>query len=161
MLQSKLKVVVLRFSKEFQLWAALLFTPFKMTAPHRLWADRCLSASVQPLNGSSALRAMGGNHHFGSLIPGCKHLTRACPDRIYSSPVKSPSVCVRVCGCTHKREGPLLCYRLGHGHVALIIPLSANNKSLAACHSQQAKLVIIVMGLDEKGSEIVLLEVFI
>lgn len=104
---------------------------------------------------------MGGNHHFWSLIPGCKHLTRACPDRIYSSPVKSPSVCVRVCGCTHKREGPLLCYRLGHGHVALIIPLSANNKSLAACHSQQAKLVIIVMGFDEKGSEIVLLEVFI
>lgn len=94
-----------------------------------------------------------GTGTSGVLIRGCKQLTRACPDRMSAAPVKAPSVnvCVWVCAPQHKRDGPLLCYRLRHGCVALIIPLSAHNKSLAACHSQRTKLVISVTVLLEKG----------
>lgn len=60
------------------------------------------------------------------------------------------------CALPHKREGPLLSYRLGHGCVALIIPLSAHNKSLAARHTQRAKLVISVTVLHEKRKQWVL-----
>lgn len=67
-------------------------------------------------------------------------------------------MCVWVCTPQHKSEGPLLSCRLGHGWVALIIPLSAHNKSLAACHSQRAKLVITAVVFHEKGSGVALLE---
>lgn len=68
-------------------------------------------------------------------------------------------MCVWVCALQHKREGPLLCYRLGHGCVALIIPLSAHNESLAACHIQRAKLVINVMALLRKTAGFLCLRV--
>lgn len=139
-------------------WCALLIH-VEMTVLHTLWADRCLSASVQPLTSSTVMRAVGGNHQFLTLILGCKHLTRACPNKINSAPIKFPSVCVCewVSACVyvwvHKRERPLLCYRLRHGCFALIIPLSAHNKSLAACHTQRAKLVISCLGFfSDKGS---------
>jgi len=100
---------------------------------------------------------MGGNQRFWSLIRGCKHLTRACPDRINPAPIQAPppvNACVheRAWACTpqHKRQGPLLSGRLGHGCVALIVPLSAHNGSLAACQTRRAKLVINVTVLHEK-----------
>lgn len=132
-----------------------------MTALHTLWADRCLSASVQHLNSSTALRAMGGNCHFWSLIPGCKHLTRACPNRINSSPVKSPSVNVCVCLCACMKECGCALFNTNvkglsspTGWDMAALPSSyhwVHNKSLAACDTQRAKLVIKATVLHEKG----------
>lgn len=130
-----------------------------MSALHSLGADRCPTS--KQLNST---KGNGWELLVLSLIPGCKHLTRACRYRINSAPIKSPFMCVCACvhvwACTHqhKRDGPLLSNRLGHGCVALIIPLSAHNKSLAVCHILQAKLVIKVTMLLEKSSMVALFE---
>lgn len=64
-----------------------------------------------------------------------------------------------VCTSLHKYTGPLLSSRLGHGSVALIIPFSEHNKSLAACHTRRAKLVIDAVAFHEKSNSGDLIEV--
>lgn len=74
-----------------------------------------------------------------------------------------------MCACVCEREGGALVNTnvksqssaagWDKARVALITPLSAHNKSLAACHNQQAELVISVTGLHEKGGVLLCLRV--
>ena len=142
------------------------------SAFHSCWNDspahalgRQLSLSHCPTSEQlNSTESNGWELSYLSLMPGCKHLTRACPYRINSAPFKNLPLWLRarwVCGCAllqHKRDRPLLSYRPRHGPGAPIIPLSAHNKSLAACHIQRVNLVIKVTELHEKGSGVVLFE---
>lgn len=111
-----------------------------------------LSVTVQLLNSSTAFRGMGGNHHFSSLIPGCKQLTWACLDRIHLPPFRS------LCTLHHEREGPLLSCRLGHGCVAFILPQTIKElgslSQSAVKVSHQCNVVTLFEGLICSPSDI-------